>query len=537
MTVHTNPQPTPRLEQPSGNAADGDGSSRGRRLPGELLRAVWADKRLAWGLALLAAVGFGLLAGWSTPRGPLSTSEGLAAMGLGLLVGLIAGLLLRTRWAMLVAPFTFVVVFELARLGVSGPTVDGIHLGSTYGIMAFAVGRGVHGLLALLPMVLGAALGAALARRRLSTGRPQRSFVSGLGLWLRRSVAVATGLVLVALAAFVARPAVTDPIVDADGQTVAGSVAELTRVEIGGHDLALMIRGRSVQNPVLLFLAGGPGGTELGAMRRHSQALEDDFVVVTFDQRGTGKSYDQLDPTSTLTPDRAVADTIEVANYLRDRFGRAKVYLAGQSWGTVLGVLAVQRQPELFSAFVGVGQMVSPAETDRIFYRDTLAWARESGNTGLVDTLTRSGPPPYSNMLDYEPALSYEQEVYPYSHAGNSEGSGQMTENMFVGEYTLLEQLHVLAGVLDTFAVLYPQIQDVDFRTQATSLDVPVYLAQGAYEAPGRAEPAKQWFDLLEAPSKKLVTFDTSGHRPLWEQPAQFHDLMTTVLAETAPTP
>jgi len=36
--------------------------------------------------------------------------EGLSAMGLGLLVGAVAGRLVRTRWAMLVAPLTFVVV-------------------------------------------------------------------------------------------------------------------------------------------------------------------------------------------------------------------------------------------------------------------------------------------------------------------------------------------------------------------------------------------------------------------------------------------
>lgn len=112
-----------------------------------------------------------------------------------------------------------------------------------------------------------------------------------------------------------------------------------------------------------------------------------------------------------------------------------------------------------------------------------------------------------------------------------------MGENIFVGEYTFLEKLHIFGGFMDTFSVLYPQIQDLDFRTQATSLEVPVYLAQGAHETPGRAAPAQQWFDLLDAPSKKLVTFDTSGHRPLWEQPAQFHDLMLTVLADTAPHP
>ena len=85
-------------------------------------------------------------------------------------------------------------------------------------------------------------------------------------------------------------------------------------------------------------------------------------------------------------------------------------------------------------------------------------------------------------MLDYEPALSYEHEVYPYSHAGNSEGAGGMSENIFVGEYTVLEQLHIFGGFMDTFSVLYPQFQDVDFRTQATTLHVPGYV-------PGRGPP------------------------------------------------
>jgi proline iminopeptidase len=435
---------------------------------------------------------------------------------------------------MLLAPAVFVVVFEVMRAGVTGPTVDGIHLTSTYGIMAFAVGRGVHALLALLPMVFGAALGAAWARRRLPTSRRRQGFLSGLALWLRRGVAVVTGLVLVAMALFIARPASTDPIVDADGQTVAGSVAELTRVEIGGHDLALMIRGRSTQNPVLLFLAGGPGGSELGAMRRHSQALEDDFVVVTFDQRGTGKSYDQLDPTDTMTLDGAVADTVAVTNYLRDRFDEEKVYLVGQSWGTTLGVLAVQQHPELYRAYVGVGQMVSQAATDKIIYADTLAWAREEGNTDLVDTLETNGPPPYADVLDYEAALSHLMEVHPYDHSPNSEGSGEMSENLLVEEYTLLEKVHILGATLDVFAALYPQLQDIDFRTQATSLEVPVYLAQGRHEAPGRQALVQEWFKQLRAPSKQLTYFDTSGHRPLWQQPTQFHDLMRTVRADTA---
>jgi pimeloyl-ACP methyl ester carboxylesterase len=528
MTVRTNDR----------SRADSDATRRPGSVVGRArLRAqqMWEHRVIAWGVALGTPAVYGVLTGVWTPRGPHTTLEVFAAMLLALGVGHVVGWALTSRWAMLISPGVFVGVFELVRLGTAGPTVDGIHLGSELGIVAFLTGRGVHGLLVLLPMVLGAAIGAGLARRTASEPPAARTGVQNVALWLRRSVAIGTGLVLLALAGLVARPATTDPILTADGEPVPGSVAELTELEISGQDLALMVRGRSVDNPVLLFLAGGPGGSELGAMRRHSEALEDDFVVVTLDQRGTGKSFPALAPTSTLTLDHAVADAIEVAEHLRERFGQEKVYLVGQSWGSLLGVLVAQERPDLVHAFVGVGQMVSPSATDRIYYRDTLAWARETGNTSLAETLRANGPPPYADARLYDPVLSSEHELYPYDHSGNSEGAGQMGENIFVEEYSFMEKAHVFAGVLETLAVLYPRIQHVDLREQADRLEVPVYLAQGAHETPGRTGPALEWFELLDAPSKDLVVFDTSGHRPLWEQPEEFHELMTEqVLAETS---
>ena len=498
----------------------------------------WRDRRIGTGVAVAAAGIYGLIAGWLTPRGPITTLEALATIVISLLVGVFAGVVMRSRWAMLLAPVTFVVVFELARIGTAGPLVDGIHLGSTFGILAFVLGRGLHGLLALVPMLLGAALGAAMARRLLDdgldgSGRGRHGWAR-VGLWARRAVTAVVSVGLLALILGISRPDRTDPILAADGEPLAGSVAELTRVEVGGHDLNMMIRGDSVDKPVLLFLAGGPGGTELGAMRRHGQALERDFVVATFDQRGTGKSYDDLDPTSTLTLDGAVSDTIGVTNYLRERFHQDKIYVVGQSWGTILGVLAVRQHPELYRAYIGTGQMVDPQETDRVFYRDTLAWARRTNNTGLVAKLTASGPPPYTDMLDYEAALTNDPEVYPYDHSGNSEGAGGFSENIFVEEYSLMEQLHNLAAFLDVFTVLYPQLQDVDFRTDAAELEVPVYLVQGRHEAPGRAGPAEEWFGMLDAPRKQLIVLGTSGHRPPFEQPERFHQVMTkTVLPKT----
>jgi proline iminopeptidase len=496
---------------------------------------VWADRRIGAAVTVSTAACWGVVAGWWTPRGPLSTGEAIWSIVLSLGVGVAGGLVLRSRWAALVMPVVFAGAFELVRRRTNGPLVDGVST-SEYGLVAFGTGRGFHASLSLFPMVFGSLIGAGVSRR---AGQQAGRAVASPRVWMyvRRGVAGLAAVGLVGFTAMLARPASTNAIVDASCKAVAGSVAELTTVKSNGHKLAMMIRGHRTDNPVILFLAGGPGGSEMGAMRKHLPELEKHFTVVTLDQRGTGKSYEQLDPTNTHTLAAAIADTITVTNYLRDRFKQERVYLVGQSWGTILGVLTVQQQPELFTAFVGVGQMVDAKETDTIIYNDTLGWARRKGNNSLVKELTKIGPPPYANMLNYETALASEHLFYPYDHTGNSEGAGGFSENIFVSEYSLIDQVHLLAVFLDTFTVVYPQLQALDFRRSATTFSIPMFFVEGAHEAGGRAKPFAAWYPMIEAPTKDLIVFDRSGHRPLWEEPDKFVDYMVnTVLAKTTGT-
>lgn len=494
---------------------------------GRAQETLWADWRVGMAVAIGIAAAWGVLAGWATPRGPLTSGEALWSMAISLLIGAAAGFASRSRWAILASPAAFAAAFELVR-SVDGPTVDGFHA-SEYGLYAFVVGRGLHALVSLAPVALGAAIGAGTAAKLTQP-------VARRGRWFGRALAVLAAFGMVALAAGLARPASTAPIVDVAGNEIAGSIAELTTVDINGHDLAMMIRGHSVDNPILLFLAGGPGGSELGAMRNHLPTLEEYFTVVTWDQRGTGKSYTELDPTGSLTLESYLRDTIAVTDYLRDRFGQDQVFLLGQSWGSTLGVLAVQEHPERYRAFVGTGQMVSQLGTDRIFYEDTLVWAMASGQIDLFNELISIGPPPYEEMMPYETALSYEHEIYPYNHAPNSEGEGGFSENFIVPEYTLIDQVHLLGAFMDTFDVLYPQLQDIDFRKTATEFEVPVFFVQGAHEARGRSELFDEWYPMVNAPIKELTVLATSGHRPLWEQPDEFVEFMVdTVLAQAAP--
>lgn len=492
--------------------------------PGDGSPAIRTQRTRGLGLALSTGVAAaaGIVAAVLTPRGPVTTAEALAWMAAGLLVGLACGYLLRSRWALLLAPLAFAVAFELGRLGATGPTVDAVQLGSTYGIIALVVGRGLTYLLLLPAMLVGGLLGVELAARLSRVGAPRLGILG----WL---LVVALGIITLGLAFLFAQPARIAAIISADGESPPGSIAELTTVSLGGHEQALMIRGRSDENAVLLHLAGGPGGTDLGAMRADT-SLEEDFVVVTWDQRGTGKSYAAIDPLETLTPEQMVADTIELTEYLRERFDEERIYLHGQSWGSLLGVLAVQQRPDLYHAWIGSGQMVSPVATDTVFWEDTIAWAESMADEALATQLRDSGPPPYEDILDYEAALSHEHDWNPYPEF---DGDKEMPANLFVPENTMMDRFNGLRAFLDTFAVLYPQIQDIDFRRDAAVLEVPVYMIVGAHEARGRAVPMEEWFESLEAPSKERIVFERSGHRPTFEEPGLFAELMERVRDET----
>ena len=486
---------------------------------------IWATPRRGAAASVAAGAVAGVAWALLVPRGPVTAPEAIAsviaAVALGVAVGFLSGRHW-SRWLAIVAVMSTFEAVRLLGLGVTGPTVETIELGSTYGLIAFVLGRGVAAMLMLLPILVGGRWGVELAAR---AGHPGAARLGPAG-W----IAVAAGTAGVAgLLLLVAGGGSTAPVLMPDDGAPNRSIAELGKVTLGGHEQAVMIRGRSTDNPVLLYLAGGPGGTDLGAMRA-DVGLEQDFVVVTWEQRGAGKSYAALDPVETLTVDSMVADTLELTDLLRDRFDRERIYLAGNSWGSILGALAVQRQPDRYHAFIGTGQMVSPSATDRMFWEDTLAWAEQTGDAALAATLRENGPPPYADLLDYEPAIAHEHDWNPYPELDLAR---EMPATLFVPENGTMDRINGLRAFLDTFATLYPQLQGLDLRRDATRLEVPVYMVIGAHEARGRAVLAEEWFAMLDAPAKTRVVFDHSGHRPQFEEPAAFAALMRRVVAET----
>ena len=180
---------------------------------------------------------------------------------------------------------------------------------------------------------------------------------------------------------------------DDNGSTPANSIAELTELEFNGRKQWVSIRGWDKDKPVLLFLAGGPGGTQMAAVRHELSELEKHFVVVNWDQPGSGKSY-RAQKTKNITVDTYIQDGYALTEYLKERFDEEKIYLVGESWGSALGIFLIDKYPQSYHAFIGTGQMIDFEETERLDYKKAIEIAEEKGDTLFIKNLKKKASRP-----------------------------------------------------------------------------------------------------------------------------------------------
>ena len=152
------------------------------------------------------------------------------------------------------------------------------------------------------------------------------------------------GIVFICLLLIMANsPGKLAPLKDEQGNAIENSISEKVWVDINGIKQGMFIRGENPQNPVILYLHGGPGTPMLQFISylEKNERLEKYFTICYWDQRGSGMTYNKSTDPSTMTVEQMVEDTHKVTEYLKERFGQDKIYLIGHSWGSYLGVKTI----------------------------------------------------------------------------------------------------------------------------------------------------------------------------------------------------
>ncbi len=316
-------------------------------------------------------------------------------------------------------------------------------------------------------------------------------------------------------------PSHTPAFTDKHGRVCPESTAKVETATIGGVPQRLWFRGSSRDNPALVLLHGGPGGS-LGALfRRYNADLEHHFLVVTWEQRGAGRSYRRGIPSASMTVAQFVRDLEEVVELVKKRFGKERVVLLSHSWGTILGTLYAHRHPENVAAYVGVGQIANMPEGERLSYDFALSKAEQRGNRRAAAELDKVGPPPHtlSAMLTERRWVSH--------FGGNVHTTPKATELIMgalqTDEFNLLDLLKLVQGSRFSAKYLWPEMSRINFTETHLSFEVPMLFLLGHHDRVAPCALAAAYLERLSAPYKKIVWFENSAHNPNYEEPEKFN--------------
>jgi pimeloyl-ACP methyl ester carboxylesterase len=326
-------------------------------------------------------------------------------------------------------------------------------------------------------------------------------------------------------------PGNTDPIIDLKGEPIVGSISTIEKVILGEQEQYIIIRGEDSTKPVMLFIHGGPGFPETAIMKKLNSAIEKDFVMVYWEQRGAGKSYSKDIPAESMTIAQLILDTKELSEILSKRFKQEKIYLMGHSWGSYLAISAAYQYPEQYHSFFGVSQICHQYKGENIGFE----WVKEEANIrndkkAIKDLSEISFPDSLANGQDWLDYIVVERRYLNKYGGGNIH---KMTGNwplmkmiLYAKEYTLSEKMNSMSGMMFSMEYLWPEMIKKNLFNDIDSMQLPVYIFQGRHDRQTPYSLAKDFFHQLKAPEKEFFTFENSAHSPLVEEVDKFNSIV-----------
>ena len=320
---------------------------------------------------------------------------------------------------------------------------------------------------------------------------------------------------------------------DNNGEVILNSLTEKKFIEINGIKQGFFLRSENPENPVILFLHGGPGSPELALFYRYEilERLEKYFTVCYWDQRGAGMSFNNSIKPAAMTLEHMIEDTRQITEYLKHRFNQEKIFLLGHSWGTVLGIKTIKKHPENYAAYIGIGQVSNPQKSEKLSYDYMLHHAMEINDKQAVKKLKKFN----SNSPDF-PTMNYIITVR--SQLMNKYGIGITRENfraaseknvLFFKGYTLSEKIKYFQGMLFSVKHLWNSAISDNLFESSISFQTPVYIIHGKYDYQVSYTLSREYFEIIKAPDKSFFTFEKSAHSPNIEEPEKFIQIVRQI--------
>lgn len=340
------------------------------------------------------------------------------------------------------------------------------------------------------------------------------------------TVTITSFLLLITCVLLIYSPGKLMPYLDNDGNRLAGSISEKLFIEIGGVKQGMFLRSKNINNPVLLYVHGGPAFPNYFLIDKYNPGLEDYFTVCYWEQRGGGLSYSSEVTLQSMNFDQLASDAIEVTNYLRSRFGKEKIFMIAHSGGTPIGLLAASRNPELYNAYIAMAQITNQTESEKIAYKYMLEQYRLDQNQKSVTELMKYPVlESDSNIIPFFKSVVRDKSMHELG-IGTMHKMKSVIRDIFVPvwtckAYTIREKINIWKSKFSFLPKtnLIDELFSTDFTSKIQKIDIPVYFFSGKFDLTVNIDLSKSYLVQLQAPLKGFYTFDNSAHSPLFEEP------------------
>jgi pimeloyl-ACP methyl ester carboxylesterase len=304
------------------------------------------------------------------------------------------------------------------------------------------------------------------------------------------------------------------------------SISIFEKVKINNAELWVLTRTENKNKPLLLIVAGFPGGGESLAYHRLKK-LESEFIVVNFEQRGAGKSYSKSLTDDDLSLEILADDINDLTLYLKNVHSKAKIFLAAHSFGSLLAFKAIDKEPQHYFSLTLIAPVVDPIQNDVVLYNHLLELTKSNGDDETFELLKKIGTPPHRTLSDFSSlrnsAGKYKMIIY------NDDARGKLFNLQSLRLYTIADFLKLRDSVPFYFRNLVEDVSVFDTYKELPGFEIPLHFIVGRHDMNTPYFLAQHYYDFVDSPGKSYTEFQESAHFPHYEEPDRFFTEMLRI--------
>lgn len=306
-------------------------------------------------------------------------------------------------------------------------------------------------------------------------------------------------------------------------QTPSGGINESMYIDVNGTKQWISIYGENINNPILLYLHGGPGSSTSHLDYVITRKWADVYTIVTWDQRNCGKSYNIEQNDVALTKDLFLTDGKEVTEYVLDYLSKDKLTILGHSWGSIYGANLVLEYPMYYECFIGAGQLVDCLENEEAFKQEAYIWAQNDEEMlNLVDQLT-----PDNATVEHFSLKNKIMQKYGYDMMAKGVDYNLISTIIFNPYYSISDWIQFLNTDMSTYLDFYSSAEFASFSLKdKVEYQVPFYNINGDKDYQTNYKLAQEYFEEVNAPYKQMFIMEDMTHGLLESDSEGFSEIV-----------